>query len=1056
MRRLKGVRMLWVGYTGGMERERIFLGWDRSALLGAVAFLHDRYAPRPPLKSACGGEDDQCAANQPLKRAGLEDISDKQGGDVWDMRDVVVVVPVARAGRRLLELLVRRSEQSGGGGLINDCIPGASGSDDAAVRCKSSEGVEGKADATGGGGLFPPRIVTVGELPELLYEPKRGLVDQLRGRLMRMEVLKEAGNEVLGKVMEAGMSGELSDDHGGGLSGWGMAEQFEKLSSDLAAGRLRACELIDKCEELGLDLGGEGAHERWASIHKLDDTYHVKLKELGLSDRQWERLEAIEEGRCRFKGDLVLVGIADQNAMLGAMIKQAALAEGEGRFSALVHCEEKHADGFDEVGGLVVKYWEKQGVSVGNEQLRFVEKESDLGGEVVRSIAELGVAKGECIDADDVTVGLCDEGMAGEIGRAMDLAGLPVRYAGGKPMMWSGPVVMLGALGRYADGQHWEDFAAVVRHVDFERYVRDQVEVDGTNQELGEVELPSETLSEYLVKMDGYAAEHIQGRLLGLVGDEDKEVVEILRGYVDGLLPEDVGEKKGVGEWGKAIAGMLRKVYGERELKRYAERDEPVYQVLKGLGRVLKGMVELAECEGDGFSLEMTFSEAVGLVLGQLKEVGVPPLGGDSAVELMGTLDLQMDDAWGLVVTGFNEGKLPASRNADAFLPDGLRAGLGLMDNARRYARDVMMVNALIRSRGVVRFIAAKKTREGDPLMPSRLMLACGDEELVGRVMGFYREDREVAGDEVVLMKPGVGEHGFLVPRPDERGVKKMYVTGFRDYLACPYRFYLKHVARLGRVDDDVVELDGGGFGSLAHKVLEGFGRDESIRDCQSSVEIMDYLSNRLDYLVAKKFGKYVRAAVRIQVEQLRERLMVFAGVQATRRMQGWKVRGDLVEWRYAMDVVVDGEKSLQIVGKIDRIDEHADGRLCLIDYKTGDGGKKPEAVHRRGGEWVDLQLPLYVEMVKDAGLVNDEVEVGFMNLPRRLEDTGLQLARWDDEELSEARGVRDEVIRQVTGKVFWPPRERRGAMFEDGFERICGDKVFDWEELIARSGEVK
>ncbi len=60
--------------------ERVFLGWNRPGLAAAVEYLVGRAA-----------------------RAG-----------VLDLGGVIVAVPGARAGRRLLELLLERAERRGG------------------------------------------------------------------------------------------------------------------------------------------------------------------------------------------------------------------------------------------------------------------------------------------------------------------------------------------------------------------------------------------------------------------------------------------------------------------------------------------------------------------------------------------------------------------------------------------------------------------------------------------------------------------------------------------------------------------------------------------------------------------------------------------------------------------------------------------------------------------------------------------------------------------------------------------------------------------------------
>ena len=79
-------------------------------------------------------------------------------------------------------------------------------------------------------------------------------------------------------------------------------------------------------------------------------------------------------------------------------------------------------------------------------------------------------------------------------------------------------------------------------------------------------------------------------------------------------------------------------------------------------------------------------------------------------------------------------------------------------------------------------------------------------------------------------LSPDPATSAFTVPTPQVRRTKleRIPVTQFKDYLACPYRYYLRHVCKLRVVNDSARELDGGAFGRLLHRVLGAFARDES------------------------------------------------------------------------------------------------------------------------------------------------------------------------------------------------------------------------------------
>ena len=89
-------------------------------------------------------------------------------------------------------------------------------------------------------------------------------------------------------------------------------------------------------------------------------------------------------------------------------------------------------------------------------------------------------------------------------------------------------------------------------------------------------------------------------------------------------------------------------------------------------------------------------------------------------------------------------------------------------------------------------------------------------------------------------------------------------MTRFRDYLACPYRYYLRHECELEAVDDAARELDGAAFGTLIHKVLGAFGRDRrGPRHSENQRDICEYLAERLKSVSKQWYGAEVRRPAR-------------------------------------------------------------------------------------------------------------------------------------------------------------------------------------------------
>ncbi len=409
----------------------------------------------------------------------------------------------------------------------------------------------------------------------------------------------------------------------------------------------------------------------------------------------------------------------------------------------------------------------------------------------------------------------------------------------------------------------------------------------------------------------------------------------------------------------------------------------------------------------------------------------------DRVLDVQGWLELFHDPGKHLVVCGMNEGLVPGRASTDAWLPEGTRKLLGLSHDAARHARDAYLLTAMIEVRrkgGRVDLLLAKTGSDGDVLLPSRLLLAAEEGELPVRVKQLFREieppDSSLAWtlDEAWKWQP---------PAIDKE--PRIGVTSFADYLACPFRFYLKHIAGMSAPDPERVEWNQRDFGNVAHIIVERWALDEEAKDSSKAEAIEAWVHEELDRVIAERFGAKVPLAVRIQRESMRQRLSWFARVQAVERASGWRIAE--VETKFELEI--DGVK---VVGRVDRIERHDDGRRRVLDYKTGTTAGAVESSHRTGviastrfpahlenvpqilcagsdgktKRWKNLQVALY------SAALGDVDELGYFQLGATEGDVRLSL--WDGFSIADRDSALDcarWVVGQVKSRVFWPPAEK-------------------------------
>ena len=189
--------------------------------------------------------------------------------------------------------------------------------------------------------------------------------------------------------------------------------------------------------------------------------------------------------------------------------------------------------------------------------------------------------------------------------------------------------------------------------------------------------------------------------------------------------------------------------------------------------------------------------------------------------------------------------------------------------------------------------------------------------------------------------------------------------TTLNDYLKCPRLYWYNN--HPGLVDEPrSVAMERGGF---LHEVLEDFHaaeRETEWRPLESEQQrawLEAALQRHLEGYLSRMEGVLDRKREEKQVRSLLGNYIRFVtGMQLIRRL-----RTVAIEKRFHLEL--DG---VEIVGKIDRVNDVGDGEVEVVDYKTGSGKSMRVAYENYfGPELSDVQLALYYLACKDG--VDDE-----------------------------------------------------------------------------------
>ncbi|MEI7657938.1 MAG: PD-(D/E)XK nuclease family protein [Phycisphaerae bacterium] len=849
----------------------------------------------------------------------------------------------------------------------------------------------------------PPTISTPGEVPELVLGSHPRVAGELATLMAWVTVLK--GLDVATFRDLAGEPPPLDE-----FTRWlGLAEMLVRCEAQLAAAGLTMQTVAALADEFGPGF----AKERWSAAAEAQASRDALLRSCSLIERhaaRREALQATDRGASRFDR-LVLVGVAE----LPPIAKQAILASGIAT-TVLVHGRDADRDMLDDWGMPRTDAAGLLEVHVDRESIVFTDSARDQAHEALAASLEGEPA------CDETTLCIADESLTSVVTRVASEAGVSVHRGAGtllqKLRIWK----LVAAIRRHLSEDSIESLRSLVRQPDIERFAGIRGSLIPRLDDYAEQTL-HQSMSEpwraearrYATGLEGVARE-LHGLLAPLREADGGGVADQLLAMLATVLKDDA-----------AHPADLRPA-DHRAFKAFRDvvdlfREPDARTLLKGVGSV----------------------QVLGLILRSASRAAVPDDVTAPSLELVGWLESALDPSPRLTVAGFNEGIVPGATGADPLLTETMRMKLGLPHAATRNARDAWLLRTLMGSKRRLRLVCGRRSVDGDPLRPSRFLLSAAPEELPGRVLTAMGKAAGTKPRRVRPLATRTGGSGFVVPVMTPTPVShddRFSVTSFRTYIESPYQFYLKHVLGLEEAAPPGREASAATFGNLVHAALKVFSDDTSLRHATDTHRIEAALLAGLEAEARKAFGAVPSPAVTLQVEIAKRRLRTLAAWQAARTSEGWIIaeaewppRGTVVEFP------VD-DRAATITGQIDRIERHAkDGRLAILDFKTGDQPRKPADAYKvRSREWKDLQLPLYRHLAASLG-ADDGSLLAYVNIGAELDAIDVREAKWDPATLHAADETAKHVIQEVragrfheTGKIgaFNPIH---AAMAGQGFE---------------------
>lgn len=318
-------------------------------------------------------------------------------------------------------------------------------------------------------------------------------------------------------------------------------------------------------------------------------------------------------------------------------------------------------------------------------------------------------------------------------------------------------------------------------------------------------------------------------------------------------------------------------------------------------------------------------------------------------IMIWGTLEARVQGADLVILGGLNDGVWPAQPPPDPWLNRAMRKEAGLLLPERKIGLSAHDYQQAVAAPTVM-LSRAVRGAEAETV-PSRWLnrlvnLMEGLPERHGpEALEAMRARGQVWLDQAAAFDTPVGE-AVPATRPSPRPPvaarpKQLSVTEIKTLIRDPYAIYAKHVLRLRPLDPLRPEADPRLRGVVLHEIMEGFVRDRAATR-EDLLRIAD------DVLARRVAWPLARAIWRSRIEKAADAFLAFSA----------STGGDPVLLEERGAARLEGLE-FTLTGKPDRIDRLADGRLLVIDYKTGNPPTPDEQKH------FDKQLLLAAAMAE-------------------------------------------------------------------------------------------
>jgi ATP-dependent helicase/nuclease subunit B len=295
-------------------------------------------------------------------------------------------------------------------------------------------------------------------------------------------------------------------------------------------------------------------------------------------------------------------------------------------------------------------------------------------------------------------------------------------------------------------------------------------------------------------------------------------------------------------------------------------------------------------------------------------------------VFIWGLLEARLQSAETIVLGGLAESVWPRATEPGPWMSRQMRANIGLSSPEETVGQDAHdFFSSACAAPTMV--LSCPRRRDGAPAVPARWLTRL-DAFLAGQEAKLPEHPAVAWAD--ALDRPDGRPRPVVAPRPCPPVGKRpraLGVTEIETWLRDPYAIYARHILKLRPLDPLDQSTDAADYGSLVHAGINRFLREHG-------TAWPAHAAGKLRAALADALGDArLRPALAAWWQPRLDRIADWVAEYEIKRRADTPPRAILSEIKGAWDL---SAQHFTLNGRADRIEQRADGTLCILDYKTG------------------------------------------------------------------------------------------------------------------------